>query len=81
MKMWIRQYKYNRTKQHKGTKRTGRLLFGVLLGLTAVSVVPSTVLPAGAMPYVEANQPDPGPDSDIMITNDDRADADEDLLY
>ena len=91
--MKMRDRRCNRIKQCEGIKRVGRLLFGVVLGLAAISMVPSTAKLPGAMLYVEATN-DSVSDGDIdhaastgnrvsdsVINNDDRAEADEDMLH
>ncbi len=73
-------------------KSLNRLLLGAAVVAAAVLVIPSMPQEAGVMPYVEAspesisdNSVDKTPTinrtSDRVINNDDRADADEDMLY
>lgn len=73
-------------------KSLNRLLLGAAVVAAAVLVIPSMPQEAGVMPYVEAspesisdNSADKTPTinrtSDRVINNDDRADADEDMLY
>ena len=79
--MKMRDRRCNRTKRCEGIKRTGRLLFGVALGLAAVSAIPSTTKFLGTMPYVEATYDSVSDNYNSVINNDDRADADEDMLH
>ena len=80
----MRTRQWDKTKRCKAIRKAGRLILSVMLGVTVVSAIPSTAQFAGMMPYVEADNDDggstPNPTSDNVITNDDRAEADEDML-
>ena len=81
----MRTRQWDKTKRCKAIRKAGRLILSVMLGVTVVSAIPSTAQFAGMMPYVEADNDDgsgstPNPISDNVITNDDRAAADEDML-
>ena len=89
----MRDRQCDKARRYKGMKRVGVLLFGVALDLVAVLAVLSTAKIAKTTHYVKTayysvsgNGAEPGmstitPTSDSVITNDDRADADEDMLY
>ena len=70
----MRTRQWDKTKRCKAIRKAGRLIISVMLGVTVVSAIPSTAQFAGMMPYVEADN------DDNVITNDDRAAADEDML-
>lgn len=83
----MRMTGWNKTKRSKGIRKAGKFLFGTALGAMVLTAVLSMPQFMGTMSYVEATGESlSGNDiinrtSDYVITDDDRAAADEDMLY
>lgn len=83
----MRMIRWNKTKQCKGIRQAGRILFGTALGAMVIAAALSVPQFMGTMSYVEATGETLSGNgiinrtSDYVITDDDRAAADEDMLY
>ena len=90
----MKKREWNAGRRFTGKRRVSRLLVAASLGLTAALVMPTIPQMPGAMPYVEAAPDSYGADSisdnsintinrtsDSVINDDDRAEADADMLY
>lgn len=79
----------DRIKGHEKIRGIGKLMLVLVFAAAIVPAVPSTVLPFQTMPYVEATEDSLSGNSietinrtsDRVINDDDRAKADEDMLY
>ncbi len=77
------------SKAGAGLRGIGKLLLGVALGLAVASAIPANVRPGGRMAYVEATADSVSVNgvqtiekvSDRVINDEDRAAADEEMLY
>lgn len=77
------------SKAGAGLRSIGKLLLGVALGLAVASAIPANVRPGGRMAYVEATADSVSVNgvqtiekvSDRVINDEDRAAADEEMLY
>lgn len=81
---------WNKTMWVRGKKVAGKLLMAVMLGAVVGLTIPAGAGMPGAVPYVQAEPDDSvsentvatiNRNSDRVINDDDRGDADEDMLY
>ena len=83
----MRMTQWNKIRQCKGIRRAGKILLGAALGAMVIAAVLSVPQFMGTMAYVEATGETLSGNgiinrtSDYVITDDDRAAADEDMLY
>lgn len=77
---------HNKSGQCKPMRAAGKFISGVILAVAVAAALPSAGQVMGGMPYVEATYDSISGNtinrtSDVVITDDDRAEADADMLY